>query len=61
MKVREYELLNDCVQRGVQMGWTRAHKHTDSPTQDHIQMSILDAVMLSVAEYFIFDGDQEEE
>lgn len=61
MKVREYELLNDCVQRGVQMGWTRAHKHTDSPTPDHIQMAILDAVMLSVAEYFIFDGEQEEE
>lgn len=60
MKVREYTLLSECVERGVQVGWTRAHKHTNTPSFDQLHSAITDAVMLSVAEYFVFEDSYDD-
>lgn len=55
MKAREYVIMHECVERGIQLGWARAHKHHDHPSPGQIQSAIADAVMLSIGEYFAFD------
>jgi len=57
MKVKEYTVLVDCVERGVTFGMARAYKHTDTPTPDSIKQQIADAVLLEICEYFDFDSE----
>ena len=49
-----YKVLSDAVALGVVLGWTRAHKHTDTPTPEAIQAKIHDAVLDECAEWFHF-------
>jgi hypothetical protein len=55
MRVKEYTVLVDCVERGVRYGMSRAHKHTDTPSDDQITSAVIDAVLLEISEYFDFD------
>jgi len=57
MQVKEYQVLVDCVERGVEFGMARAYKHTDTPTLDYIKRQIEDAVLLEISEYFNFDNE----
>ena len=57
MRVKEYTVLTDCVERGVAFGMARAYKHSDTPTPDYIKQQIEDAVMLEIGEYFNFDDE----
>lgn len=49
-----YRLMSEAVERGVAYGWRRAHKHTDSPTDDAGADAIREAVMSEIAEAFVF-------
>jgi hypothetical protein len=55
MRVKEYTVLVDCVERAVVMGWNRAYKHSDTPTPNYVHEQIADAVLLEISEYFTFD------
>ena len=57
MKVKEYTVLVDCVERGVAMGMNRAYKYSETPTRAYINEQIADAVMLEISEYFTFDDN----
>lgn len=56
MVANEYNLMEQCVEDGVSIGWLRAHKHTDTPTPTQIQQQIMDAVMNEICEWFVFNG-----
>lgn len=60
MKVKTYPVLSRAVEEGVAYGWTRAHKHTDNPSEDSVKDAIADAVMSSIGEFFTFDEDETE-
>lgn len=55
MKANEYLILSECVEDGINLGYTRAHKRTDTPTEQQIKAAIVDAVMLQICEYFFFE------
>lgn len=57
MKAKEYDLLLRCVEDGVSYGFSRAHKHTDTPDPIQVQSQIIQAVMNEVCEWFKFEGD----
>ena len=57
MKVDEYKVLVMCVENGVQLGWNRAHKHSDTPEDYYIRDCIEEAVMHEIFEYFNFEDD----
>lgn len=54
MKPNTYIILERAVQEGALMGYRRAFKHTETPTEGAIIDSIVDNVMLSVSEVFVF-------
>lgn len=55
MKVNEYKVLTEAIERGISYGWNRAYKHTDNPTADAIKTQIEDAIMQEICEYFDFN------
>ena len=58
MKANMYKLIERCVEEGVQYGYNRAYKHTDTPTEDQIKLAVTDAVMNEICEWFDFpQGD----
>lgn len=60
MKVNEYKVLTEAIERGISYGWNRAYKHTDNPTPDAVKTQIEDAVLQEVCEYFDFSGVEED-
>lgn len=55
MKPNTYVILERAVEEGALLGYRRAFKHTETPTEDAIVQSIVDNVMLSVSEVFVFE------
>lgn len=57
MRVRAYEVLSRAVEGGVEYGWRRAHKHTETPGEDAIKEQVIQAVLSEVCEWFAFDDE----
>ena len=55
MKAREYNLIVQCVETGIMLGWNRAHKHHESPDPESIRNAIEIAVLNEICEWFDFD------
>ena len=55
MRAREYELLKECVERGIGSGYVKAHKHTDKPVPEQIWDTQVQYVMNEINEWFVFD------
>ena len=55
MKPNLRRILGLCLSEGISYGFTRAHKHTDTPDRSVIETSIYDAVMLQIDEFFDFE------
>ena len=60
MRANEYMVMVMCVDKGVQMGWARAHKHDKNPDPNHVQDCINDAVLAEINEWFIFNDGEDE-
>lgn len=62
MRVNEYKLIEELIERGTRYGITRSFKHLDEgqfPTEEHLVENILNGVMVEISEYFIFDEEVE--
>ncbi len=55
MKAKEYNLIAQCVETGVMLGWNRAHKHDATPEDEAIRDAIEQAVLNEICEWFDFD------
>lgn len=55
MKANTYVIVQDCIERGIRLGWHRAHKHTESPDENIIFDRIENAIMSEISEYFVFE------
>jgi len=55
MVAKEYNVMEMAVSAGVEYGYNRAHKHTDSPSEDQIKEAIIKAVMDEICEWFVFE------
>ena len=56
LRVRVYDVLRDAIERGLAIGWRRAHKHPDKPTEEMMREQILLSVMAEVSEGFEFEN-----
>ncbi len=57
MKANEYQVMEDCVERGIAYGYQRAYKYADKPSDQVIKDEIERAVMLEISGYFSFNFD----
>lgn len=51
---KTYTILERAVEEGVLLGYRRAFKHTDNPSESAIADAITDAVMLTITDVFSF-------
>ena len=61
MKAKEYNLIAECVENGIMLGWNRAHKHTDNPEPGFIREQIEQAVLNEICEWFDFEDKYSED
>lgn len=54
---KSYNVLTMAVESGVLLGYNRAFKHTEDPTPEQIQDSIMNEVMNSILEWFHIDDE----
>lgn len=54
-RVRAYDVMARAVEEGVVCGLSRAHKHTEKPSQAAIAESVEREVMSAICEVFAFE------
>lgn len=54
MKPNTYVILERAVEEGARLGYRRAFKHVENPSEEAIVEAIVNGVMLSVSEVFVF-------
>ena len=59
MKAKEYNLIVQCVETGVMIGWNRARKYADDPDPETIRNAIEQAVLNEICEWFDFEEGKE--
>lgn len=57
MRIKLYSIISEAVEHGIELGWNRAHKYTDTPTEDVIRTAQYDAVLLELCEILSFDDE----
>lgn len=57
MKANEYQLMVQCVEEGYKYGYNRAHKHTDTPTPEQLELAITEAITGAMCEWFMFEDN----
>ena len=59
MKPNIRTILTQAIERGIDYGWSRAHKHTDSPTTESIVEQIEIEIWNEIDEMFDFETKPE--
>lgn len=59
MKVNVRAVLEDCINKGIDAGFRRAHKHVENPTEGFLKEKIAEEIWLNLDTYFNFEGDGE--
>jgi hypothetical protein len=59
VRINAYVVIQRAVEEGIAYGYMRAHKHTDSPSEDIIKTDIENAVMNEICDVLIFDNEDE--
>jgi len=58
MKVNVYVVLCRALEEGIAVGWSRAHKHTDKPTEEAVKNDIENEVLNAICEFFKFEDEE---
>ncbi len=58
MKPKLINLMEQCIETGIQRGWAKAFKHDDAAPADVIRERIREAIWLELHEWFDFDGPE---
>lgn len=59
MKAKSYVILQRAVEEGFKRGYARAFKHTDNPTPELVEESVITAIMGDICDVFTFDDEPE--
>lgn len=58
MKPKFRVILDQAIEEGVKLGYRRAFKYNENPTEETIIETIEDCVMAKMYEYFTFDDEE---
>jgi predicted Zn-dependent protease with MMP-like domain len=59
MRPKLIPLLERCIENGTLLGYRRAFKHTENPTEEEIVDKINDAIINEIYEWFDFSESEE--
>ena len=59
MKANMHKILEQCIDTGLELGWQRAHKRTDTPSPELVKMTIEHAIWQELYEWILFHDSQE--
>ena len=59
MKVKMYPIIERLVEQGIESGWYRAHKHTDTASEETIKLCVAEHIMNGFDEAFEFNLEAE--
>lgn len=59
MKIRMHAIIVRAIEEGIESGWNRAHKHTETPAVSHIREEIYTAIMDKLDEVISFTDEAE--
>jgi hypothetical protein len=54
IRFNAYAILSRAVQEGIEYGYNRAHKHTDTPSEETFKECIENAIMNNICEVMDF-------
>lgn len=58
MKPKSHLVLEMCIKQGIDRGWTRAHKHFETPPENMIKQETEEAIWQEIWEWFdMGEGD----
>ena len=57
MKPKPRLVLELCVKQGIDYGWRRAYKYTDTPDENVIKQEIEEAIWQQVWDWFEMESD----
>jgi hypothetical protein len=62
MRPNDYKVLCMAIEEGIAYGYTRAFKHTDTPSEEVIKIAMEESVLSSICEWFDFrEGGTDED
>jgi len=59
MKPKIYQILIRCIEEGIEVGYNRAFKYTETPVPEDIKSSILTEIINELDLYFTFESERE--
>ena len=59
MKLRAYNIVSDAIERGIERGYRRAHKHVDNPREEEVKEAVFIAVMGELCDIIDWDGGED--
>jgi hypothetical protein len=60
MKPKILPVLEMCIETGTTVGWNKAFKHNDNPSEEIIRQAIASAIMHELYEWFDFKETRNE-
>ena len=60
MKPKILPVLEMCIETGTTVGWNKAFKHNDNPSEEVIRQAIASAIMHELYEWFSFEEFHDE-
>lgn len=57
VRLHAWAILSRAVEEGLAYGWTRAHKHTETPEREDVLDQQAQAIMHALSEVIDFDGE----
>jgi len=61
MKPKIEIVLDDCFENGLSLGWNKAHKYVDDPTEEQIKAYMKHAIWDEIYERFDFEDKMNED
>jgi len=55
MRAKIRQILEECIETGIESGYLKAHKHNDNPYAFHIYEQIENAIWLEIDQRFDFE------
>ena len=57
MRPKMYSILTAAIEHGIEFGWDRGHKHSDTPNELHVKTMIEQEIWNAIEEVFDFEDE----